>query len=197
MHIDHAACERFWAGYLEQIPLEHPHHGARPDRFGFGDETTLAEELALLVLARRRRPPSSLAIEFATLGEAQPRVGDLSIVVHGDGRPAALIERTHVVTLPFEDVDATYAAIEGEGDGSLRCWRAAHVKYFHRRLRTARRRRRSAHPGDLPTAARDLAARVSAASRLLALLHNVSYIIGSREMITSRRGADEDGDAHR
>jgi uncharacterized protein YhfF len=57
-------------------------------------------------------------------------VGDLSIIVRGDGRPVAIIERTHVSAVPFDDVSDEYAAIEGEGDGSLTYWRAAHTDYF-------------------------------------------------------------------
>jgi uncharacterized protein YhfF len=34
---------------------------------------------------------------------------------------------------PFGEVDADFAAAEGEGDGSLDYWRAAHWSYFTRR----------------------------------------------------------------
>ena len=37
---------------------------------------------------------------------------------------------THVP--PFEQVTAAFAAIEGEGDGSLEYWRRAHWAYFGR-----------------------------------------------------------------
>lgn len=32
--------------------------------------------------------------------------------------------------MPFDEVDEPYAAVEGEGDGSLAYWRAAHEQYF-------------------------------------------------------------------
>lgn len=32
--------------------------------------------------------------------------------------------------MAFDDVDARYAAVEGEGDGSLTYWRDAHTEYF-------------------------------------------------------------------
>lgn len=124
------ACDAFWRSYLSQLPLDHPHHRIKPDAFGFGGEPAVQDELAALVLAGTKRATTSLAVEFTSLGEPLPVVGDLSIVLRGDGTPVALIERTHVTTVPFEAVAAEYAAIEGEGDGSLEHWRAAHRKYF-------------------------------------------------------------------
>ena len=132
MHIDDRACDAFWQAYLNGLAPEHPHRSARPDRFGFGGEPELAEELALLTLAGTKRATTSLAEEYTSLGEPLPRAGDLSIVVRGDGTPAAIIELTHVTTRPFAEVDATYAAIEGEGDGSLAAWRSDHLDYFGR-----------------------------------------------------------------
>jgi len=126
------ACDSFWRSYLSQLARDHPHHGMKPDAFGFGSDAALADELAALVLAGKKRATTSLAIEFTALGERLPVVGDLSIILRGDGSPVALIERTHVTTVPFEAVDADYAAIEGEGDGSLTYWRNAHREYFNR-----------------------------------------------------------------
>jgi uncharacterized protein YhfF len=129
--IDHPACEAFWREYLARLPADHPHHSATPDAFGFGDEPILASELAELMLAGRKRATTGLSTEFAALGAPLPRAGDLSIVVHGDGRPAALIELTKVDSVPFDEVDEAYAAVEGEGDGSLAYWRDAHERYFN------------------------------------------------------------------
>jgi uncharacterized protein YhfF len=58
-------------------------------------------------------------------------VGDLGIIVRGDGAPVAIIERTRVTVVRFGDVDAEFAATEGEGDGSLEYWRDAHANYFN------------------------------------------------------------------
>jgi uncharacterized protein YhfF len=102
----------------------------RPDAFGFGGEPALADELATLVLAGRKRATTSLPVEYASLEERLPTSGDLSVVVRGDGRPVALIERTHVECVPFGEVGEDYAAVEGEGDGTLGYWREAHAQYF-------------------------------------------------------------------
>lgn len=130
MNADPKACDAAWHEYVSQLSPDHPHRHAKPDAFAFGDEPHLADELAGLVLAGRKRATTSLAIEFTSLNEALPRVGDVSIILRGDGTPVAIIERTQVTTLPFDAVDAVFAEIEGEGDGSLAYWREAHTDYF-------------------------------------------------------------------
>jgi uncharacterized protein YhfF len=132
VHIHPAAREAFWRAYVRHLPAGHPHRTAKPDAFGFGGEPDLADELAALVLAGRKRATSSLAVEFTALGEPLPRVGDVSIILQGDGVPVAIIERTRVTTVPFNEVDPEFAAIEGEGDASLAYWRKAHADYFRR-----------------------------------------------------------------
>lgn len=126
------AAEAFWRHYLESLPAGHPHRHARPDVFAFGDSAALADELAALVCAGRKRATTSLPAEFTSLGQALPEAGDLAIVTRADGTPVALIELTEVRHLPFRAVDAAFAADEGEGDGSLAGWQAAHRNYFGR-----------------------------------------------------------------
>ncbi len=41
------------------------------------------------------------------------------------------MELTKVDVVPFDEVDEAYAAVEGEGDGSLAYWREAHEQYFN------------------------------------------------------------------
>ena len=43
--------------------------------------------------------------------------------------PARMLE---VSVIPYDEVTAEYAAIEGEGDGSLQYWRRAHWPFFSR-----------------------------------------------------------------
>jgi uncharacterized protein YhfF len=124
------ACDAAWQAYVSQLSPDHPHRQATPDAFGFGGEPDLADELAGLMLSGHKRATTSLAIEFTSLNEPLPNVGDVSIILRGDGVPVAIIERTQVTTRPFETVDEAFAAIEGEGDGSLAYWREAHTEYF-------------------------------------------------------------------
>ena len=126
------AAANFWRRYLGTLPDGHPHHHAMPDEFAFGDSPSLADELAGLVVAGRKRATASLPVEFASLGLPLPKYGDVSIVTRADGVPVAIIELVDVRQVPFLDVDAAFAAAEGEGDGTLASWRAAHRRYFGR-----------------------------------------------------------------
>jgi uncharacterized protein YhfF len=122
----------FWQRYLGTLPAEHPHCRAKPDAFSFGDSPALANELAALAKVGLKRATASLPIEFTSLGIPLPNAGDVSIVLLSNGLPAAIVELIEVQFIPFLSVDAAFAADEGEGDGSLACWRAAHRRYFGR-----------------------------------------------------------------
>ena len=122
----------FWREYLATLGEHHAHRRLTPEVFAFGDTPQMADELAALVLAGVKRATASLAIEFTAVGEPLPGAGDVCIVLRGDGRPAAVIERTEVEQVLFGEVDAAFAAREGEDDGSLATWRANHQDYFTR-----------------------------------------------------------------
>ena len=98
------------------------------ERFSFGDNPELAEELSRLVLA---------GIKTATcwpVSEGQPtHVGKRMVMLDGAGRAAAVVETVELGRCRFDAVDAAFAYDEGEGDRSLAYWRAAHRRYFTRR----------------------------------------------------------------
>ena len=126
------AAADFWRRYLLTLPAGHPHRRAKLDAFSFGDSPVLADELAALVVAGAKRATTSLAVEFTSLGQPLPSAGDASVVMRGDGVPAAVIEVVEVRQVPFKDVDESFAAEEGEGDCTLAWWRSAHRRYFSR-----------------------------------------------------------------
>ena len=102
------------------------------EAFHFDDNAPSADELAALVLAGTKRATAGLVWSFERAGAAIPAPGDLSIVTDFAGTPLCVVETTRVDIVPFEDVSAEFAATEGEGDGSLGYWRAAHTAYFAR-----------------------------------------------------------------
>jgi uncharacterized protein YhfF len=132
MPTDPAKCDAYWAGFVQSLALGDPRRSAVPDAFGFGGEGKLADELAALVLAGKKRATASLPVEYTSLNLPLPKAGDLSIVLDGLGAPVGIIERLSVDLVPFHQVDAGFAANEGEGDGSLQHWREAHTWYFGR-----------------------------------------------------------------
>lgn len=132
MQVNVTACKTVWLEYLRGVPPSHAHHGIKPGAFAFGDSKKLADELAQLVLAGKKRATASLAVEFTSVNEPLPKTGDVSIVLCGDGNPVAIVECTDVQTVLFQSVGEAFAAAEGEGDMSLAYWREVHAEYFTR-----------------------------------------------------------------
>ncbi|MDG4794278.1 ASCH domain-containing protein [Micromonospora sp. WMMD1082] len=64
-------------------------------------------------------------------GEPLPVVGDRSVVVDSDDRPAAVIELTEVRVVRLGDVDLAHARDEGEGFETVAGWRAGHEEFWH------------------------------------------------------------------
>ena len=50
----------------------------------------------------------------------------------GSGTPRCVIETLRIDVMPFDKVSAEFAAVEGEGDGSLAYWLEGHQRYFSR-----------------------------------------------------------------
>lgn len=105
-----------------------------PPSWSFGDSPALADQLLGLVLDGVKTGTSTALAELTHADEPLPVKGDLSIVLDGAGRPGALIRTTRVETVPFDAVDAEFAAAEGEDDRSLASWRVEHETYWRRVL---------------------------------------------------------------
>lgn len=120
----------FWASYRAAVG------GIDESRFYeafcFGDSEELANRLARLVLARTKRATAATVWSFEAAGKRIPQRGDLSVVTEWGGRPLCVIETTRVDVVPFDEVSAEFAAVEGEGDGSLGFWRRVHTTCFSR-----------------------------------------------------------------
>jgi uncharacterized protein YhfF len=96
------------------------------ERFAFGDSPELADELAELVLAGKKRATCW------TAGEGpKTRVGKQWVVLDGTGVPIAVIETIELTQRRFDEVDAAFAFEEGEGDRTLASWRG-YRNYFGR-----------------------------------------------------------------
>ncbi len=109
------------------------------EAFQFGDSAALADELGHLVLSGTKRATTASLWSFEASGKRLPRPGDLSVVLDGRDTPLCIIETTQVDVMPFDEVSAEFAAVEGEGDGSLAFWRQAHAGYFTRECERAGR----------------------------------------------------------
>lgn len=97
------------------------------ESFRFGDTPALADELLDLVLAGRKT-----ATCWAVADGQQTDVGKRMIVRDSHDRLRAVIQTVSLEQRRFRDVDASFAAAEGEGDLSLAWWRQEHERYFSR-----------------------------------------------------------------
>lgn len=120
----------FWQAFLACEPA------LRASRFYesfyFADSEAVANHLAELVLAGVKRATAALVWGLEAEGKEPPRQGDLSIVTDWSGRPLCVIETIGTEVVPFENVNAEFAAAEGEGDKSLEYWRKEHWSFFSR-----------------------------------------------------------------
>jgi uncharacterized protein YhfF len=98
----------------------------------YGDSPELSRSLLALIRSGKKRAGTGLLWWHEHEGEPLPQVGDIEIVLTHDDQPSIITRVTRVEVLPYGDVSAEYAAIEGEGDGSLDFWRQAHWHYFGR-----------------------------------------------------------------
>jgi uncharacterized protein YhfF len=122
-----STAEAMWRDYRVAAGVDR-HYSAWA--FGADDTPALADDLARLVLTGRKTATSGLLDEPGNDDAAQPAVGDHSVILDAAGRPVCIIRTTAVEIRRFGDVDAEFAAAEGEGDRSLSYWRDAHIAFF-------------------------------------------------------------------
>ena len=97
------------------------------ERFSFGDSPELANTLLALVLSGIKTG-TCWPVRDGQLTE----IGKRMVACDGIGRPRGVIETVTLQQRVFSEVDAEFAAKEGEGDRSLEYWREAHEGYFTR-----------------------------------------------------------------
>lgn len=115
---------------LVRLGISVPPGPARVD--GYGDSPELSELLLGLIRSGRKRAGTGLLWAIEADGDPMPEAGQLELVVDHRGEPALVTRLTEVSVVPYRDVTAEYAALEGEGDGSLADWRRGHWAFFSR-----------------------------------------------------------------
>ncbi|MCH9674130.1 MAG: ASCH domain-containing protein [Gammaproteobacteria bacterium] len=100
--------------------------------FHFADNERHANALAKLVLDGTKCATASLLWSYEADAKPLPHTGAYSVVTAWDSTPLCVIETTAVQVVPYNEVTDAFAAVEGEGDGSLSYWRRVHWAYFRR-----------------------------------------------------------------
>jgi uncharacterized protein YhfF len=122
-----SAVEAMWDEFRRATGFEGPYQAWS---FGSKDTPDLADELAESVRIGRKTATSTLLAMYEEEGEPLPKVGDHIVILDSAGRPVCITRTTWVTTRRFGDVDAGFAAEEGEGDLSYAYWRDLHIAFF-------------------------------------------------------------------
>jgi len=91
------------------------------ETFLFGDGSKLADKLLALVLEGKKRA-TCWAVSEGLKGAALAKP---MVALDGAARARAILETVELLQRQFDEVDASFAFDEGEGDRSLACWREA------------------------------------------------------------------------
>ena len=124
--------DAFWQEYLATRPVEARQLAASYTVWDFADTQEAATAVGLLVQRGIKTSTSSLVWGLEASGERPPVVGELAVVVDGQGHPLCVIEVTEVTIKPFNAVDAQFAFEYGEGDRTLADWRRENWDFMAR-----------------------------------------------------------------
>ena len=124
--------QRMWADWLQTIRETPETTDLQYSSWYFADNEKDANELVELVLAGVKRGTAGSGWEYEHEGKPLPQVGELHIVTDFSGLARCVIRTTRVEVVPYEQVAAGFAEVEGEGDKSLAHWRSLHWPYFER-----------------------------------------------------------------
>ncbi|GEN55617.1 RNA-binding protein [Halolactibacillus alkaliphilus] len=124
--MDQQSVTLLWRQFKEKNPTAKDTYQA----WAFGDGKSMADELSDLVVKGVKTATASNYALYERENEPLPQVGDYSVILDGSEKAVAIIETTSVEVIPFKDVSATHAFLEGEGDRSLNYWREVHEAFF-------------------------------------------------------------------
>lgn len=121
--------EKFWTEFCLSTGVD---VGTPYQAWFFGNTVEMALELAGLVIQGRKFATASLAAVNKIKPDEAPIPNGYSVVTDFHGGPICVIQTTEIRHVLFSQVDAQFAADEGEGDQTLEYWRDVHRRYFER-----------------------------------------------------------------
>lgn len=119
--------QELWERFVSEKELENVPYEA----WAFGDSP---DELARLVDAGIKTGTSSAFALYELAGEDIPKAGDYSVILNESGEAVCIVRNRAVTVLPYQEVTATHAYQEGEGDRTLAYWRRVHERFFRDEL---------------------------------------------------------------
>ena len=119
----------FWKQYKEENGQE---TAEKYGHYYFCNNEEDAKELLSLVISGKKKATASNYYVYESEGEPFPQIGDINILTDYHGNPQCIVKTTKVDIVPFNQVSAKFAFLEGEGDGTLEYWRRGHESFFTR-----------------------------------------------------------------
>jgi uncharacterized protein YhfF len=114
--------ETFWQDYLSTLSEEDRKNASAYLVDDFADTPEAATKVGKLVRDGIKTTTSSLLWGLEHAAEPLPKVGDISVVVDGNGSPLCVTEMMEVEIRPFNMVDEQFAFEYGEGERTLAYW---------------------------------------------------------------------------
>jgi len=111
--------ETLWQSYLSTLSEEEQKNAPPYGVDQFADTPEAATKVGKLVRDGVKTTTSSLVWGLEHIGEPLPKVGQIELIVDGNGDPLCIIELTEVEIKPFNAVDEQFAFEYGEGDRTL------------------------------------------------------------------------------
>lgn len=125
--------ENLWSAFLK----ENPNNLIKktPPSFYFCDNRKDANICAELVVMGKKQATATSLWWFETHNEPLPKAGDQFVITDWNGNAKAVIETIKIEQVPYHEISAEFAKIEGEGDLSLAHWKRVHKAYYKREMK--------------------------------------------------------------
>jgi uncharacterized protein YhfF len=124
--------EAFWQSYLSTLSEEEQKNAPPYVVDQFADTPEAATKVGKLVRDGVKTTTSSLVWGLEHIGQPLPNVGNIELIVEGNGQPLCIIELTEVEIKPFNAVDEQFAYEYGEGERTLSYWLRDNWEYLSR-----------------------------------------------------------------
>ena len=116
--------KEMWKAFCESAGIP---EDTKYEAWAFGDDS---DKLAGLVKDGIKTGTSSAYEIYELEGEAIPVEGEYNVILDSREQAVCVTKTVRVYVVPFCEVDARHARLEGEGDLSLEYWRRVHDAFF-------------------------------------------------------------------
>jgi len=122
--------EIFWRSFLYSESSPKNANDLFQISYQIGADENDADEGSKLIVNGDKTATSALLWEFEDNGEPLPEIGYLCVIEDGKNKPVCVVKTTWVKTIPFGEVDASFAHDYSETSGTLEDWYKVFGEYY-------------------------------------------------------------------